>query len=388
MKRIVYVAVAICLVVLSSGCDVLLKGLAQSQAANAAANIPARAKTIAYPPNKDRIAILGYAPGAAMTTPTVANGTRYKDFIFTDVDVKTEYYKKGAPTWDGGKKDLVADIITPKNDNQKNRPCFIFLFGGGFSGKFNDCTEEVCKGLALKGYVTVVADYRIGFSNALLSVQCQGDFNTGMYPAYVRSIQDARSLVRYLKANAERLGIDRERIFISGQSAGALTSIGVALMDANNAPKVAVNQVGNSLDPMNDNMQYNSNVAGVVAMAGAVFDPMLAINRSNVAPICFISGTCDELIDMYQGNAFRCKDKNTFPTIYGGAAIYEAMKDKNDVQFNLICNGGHGMGTVGYSKLVDIITDFTYSVLQKKPITGKQIINAEKGVCNKPDICK
>lgn len=388
MKRLCYLAIYTCIVILTSSCDVLLKGLEKSQAANAAATMPARAKTITYPANKDRIPVLGYAPGAALPTPIVENGVRYKDFIFSDIEVNTEYYKKGAPMWDGSKKDLIADIITPKNDKQKGRPCFIFLFGGGFAGKFDDCTEEVCRSLALKGYVTVAADYRLGFSESILAVQCGGNFNTGMYPAYIRAIQDARSLIRYLKANAERLGIDKDKIFISGQSAGALISIGVALMDNTNAPKDIVSQVGNNLDPLNDNMQYNSEVAGVVAMAGAVIDPALAINRTKITPINFISGTCDELIDMYQGNPFRCQDKKTYPIIYGGAAIYEAMKTNNQVQLNEICNGGHGMGSVGYAKLVQIITDFTFDVLQKKPISGKYIIGAEKGVCNKPDICK
>ena len=145
----------------------------------------------------------------------------------------------------------------------------IFLVGGGFAGKFDDCTQEVCKGMVQKGYVVVAADYRVGFKNALLAGQCIGDFNSGMYPAYVRAIQDSRSLIRYLKANAERLGIDPNLIFISGQSAGALAAIGTALMDNNNAPKEVMSQVGGSLDPMNDNMQYDTKVAGVISMAGA-----------------------------------------------------------------------------------------------------------------------
>lgn len=380
--------------VLFSSCDALLQNIQKSQQAQTAANqaagkAPKRAYTLNLPPNKDRILPDGYAAGDIMVANPNPWGTRYKDYIYTDFDITTEYYKKGAPMWDGSKKDLIMDIITPRTDAEKKRPCLIFLFGGGFAGKFDDCTQEVCKGMVQKGYVVVAADYRVGFKNALLAGQCIGDFNTGMYPAYLRSIQDARSVIRYLKANAERLGIDPNLIFISGQSAGALTSIAVPLMDNNNAPKEILGQVGGSLDPMNDNMKYDSKVAGVISMAGAVIDPNLVLGRKISTPMDFIHGTCDELLDMYSGNPFRCADRKTFPIVYGGAAIYEASKTQNNpVYLNMICNGSHSMSVIGYNKLIDLISDFTYSVIQGHPITGKQIVTPEKGVCNKPELCK
>lgn len=377
-----------------SSCDALLQNIQKSQQAQTAANqaagkAPKRAYTLNLPPNKDRILPDGYAQGDIMVTNPNPWGIRYKEYIYTDFDIRTEYYKKGAPMWDGSKKDIIMDIVTPRNDAEKKRPCLIFLFGGGFAGKFDDCTQEVCKGMVQKGYVVVAADYRVGFKNALLAGQCIGDFNTGMYPAYVRAIQDSRSLIRYLKANAERLGIDPNLIFISGQSAGALAAIGTALMDNNNSPKEVMSQVGGSLDPMNDNMQYDTKVAGVISMAGAVIDPNLVLGKKISTPMNFIHGTCDELLDMYSGSPFRCADRKTFPIVYGGAAIYEASKTQNNpVYLNMICNGSHSMSVIGYNKLIDLISDFTYSVIQGKPITGKQIVPAEKGVCNKPELCK
>lgn len=392
-KNLNILAILISTVLLSS-CDAILQNIQktnqQQTAANqAAGTAPKRAYTLTLPANKDRIPADGFAAGDIMVTNPNPWGIRYKDYVYTDFDISTEYYKKGAPTWDGGKKDLIMDIVTPRNDAEKKRPCLVFLFGGGFAGKVDDCTQEIGKGMAQKGYVVVLADYRIGFKNGLLAGQCLGDFNTGMYPAYLRAIQDARSVVRYLKANAERLGIDRNMIFVSGHSAGALTSIGLGLMDDTNAPKDILAQVGGSMDPMKDNMQYDAKIAGVISMAGAVIDPYLVLGKKINTPMDFIHGTCDEIVDMYSGNPFRCQDRKTFPVIYGGAAIYEASKQNgNSVYLNMICNGSHGMGSVGYNHLVNLISDFTYSVIQGNPITGKKIIPAEKGVCNKPDLCK
>lgn len=101
-----------------------------------------------------------------------------------------------------------------------------------------------------------------------------------------------------------------------------------------------------------------------------------------------IGGTCDELIDLYKGTPFRCEDQKSFPFIYGSGAIYAAMKDRNSMYFNMICNGGHGMGSVGYPNLLKLMSNYTYSIIQGNPLTGKAIIPAVKGVCNKPDLCK
>lgn len=253
--------------------------------------------------------------------------------------------------------------------------------------KVDDCTTEICKGMVQKGYVVASIDYRIGFANAMLSPQCEGDFNTGFYPAVIRAVQDARSAVRYLKANAERLGIDPDKIFIGGQSAGAITALGMALYDDADVPEEVLKQVGGTLDPQKDNMEYNSKVAGVYSMAGAIFSEKIIVKKANT-PFLLISGSCDELIDPVKAPAYKCKDRKTFPEIAGSGLIYEIMKNNNIMKFDYICGGGHGMGSVGFNKLLNLVSGFTYSVLQGKPINGKEIIMADAPVCNKPETCK
>lgn len=58
------------------------------------------------------------------------------------------------------------------------------------------------------------------------------------------------------------------------------------------------------------------------------------------------------------------------------------------MKFDYICGGGHGMGSVGFNKLLNLVSGFTYSVLQGKPVTGKEIIMADAPVCNRPETCK
>ncbi|HNE49563.1 MAG: alpha/beta hydrolase [Chitinophagales bacterium] len=394
IKNKLYIPLLVAVSIATSSCDALLQTLQKSnqdkvQANKDAGNAPKRAYTLKLPPNPDRILPDGYAPGDILNTQPSPWGVRYKDFVFSDYNVTTEYYKRQAPMWDGSRKNLIMDIVSPVNDGERKRPCLVFLFGGGFAGKFDDCTQEIAKGFAQKGYVVALPDYRVGFKNDLLAGQCIGDFNTGMYPAFARAVQDARSAIRYLKANATRLGIDPNLIFLSGHSAGALVTIAVPITNDTNLPKEILAQVGGTLDPMNDNMQYDTKIAGGIALAGAVVDPYLIVGKKIDTPMDFFAGTCDELIDMYSGNPFRCQDRKTFPIAYGGAAIYEASRQSgNPVHLNMICNGSHSMSSIGYSKLIELMDNFTYSVLKGNPIIGKSIIPAEKGVCNKPELCK
>ncbi len=369
-----------------SSCTALLQ--TQTTIQKVTGQLPPRAYVINYPPNKDRIKPTLIPGGKMLNTNPNPFGVRYKDYVFNDYSIATEVYKKNTPAHNGSNTNLIMDIFTPNEDGERKRPCVVYIFGGGFYMKVDDCTTEVCKGMVQKGYVVASIDYRIGFENAILSPQCQGDFNTGFYPAVIRAVQDARSAVRYLKANAERLGIDPDKIFIGGQSAGAITALGMALYEEDDIPKGILDQVGGTLDPMQDNMQYDSKVAGVFTLAGAIITQKILGKKANATAIEMISGSCDELIDPVKGVAYKCKEKNTFPEIAGSGLIYEFIKDKNPTQFYYVCGGGHGMSSVGFNKLLDLISNFTYSTLQGNPLKGKEIIMADAPVCNRPETCK
>jgi predicted esterase len=369
-----------------NGCTALLQ--TQTSVQKATGQLPPRAYDINYPPNKDRIKPTLIPGGKQLVTNPNPYGKRYKDYVFKDYTIDPETYKKDAPTYNGKSMDIIMDIFTPKDDAETKRPCIVYIFGGGFAMKVDDCTTEVCKGMVQKGYVVASIDYRIGFDNAMGAAQCQGDFNTGMYPAAIRAVQDARSAVRYIKANAERLGIDPNKIFVGGQSAGAIAALGLALYEDADIPKGILDQVGGSLDPMKDNMQYDTRVAGVFSLAGAILTEKILGKKANATAIELISGSCDELIDPVKGPAFKCKQRNTFPEVAGSGLIYEFLKNSNTVKFDYMCGGGHGMSSVGFNKLLTLISDFTFSVLQGNPIRGKEILQADAPVCNKPETCR
>lgn len=348
-----------------------------------------RKNTVTYPPNPDRIKPASYTPAPVLTVNVNPNGVRYKDYVFAGYDVKTEYYQRNAPNYDGSVSNLIMDIFTPKNDTEKKRPCIVYIFGGGFYMKVDDGIQEMCKGMVQKGYVVACIDYRIGFKNSNLSMLCIGDYysDNGFYEAEMRACQDARSAIRYLKANAERLGIDPDMLIVGGQSAGAITALNSQFYtDADVKPNV-LKQLGGSLDRSDDNNQFDHRTAGIFQLSGCTFNEQTL--RPNKTPLYLLFGSCDEILYPDKGFTYHCGNKNpNMPYHYGGRYIYNKLKGTSPVRLDMICKGGHGPGGWGYNKMVDWVTSFTYSVITGTFKNTSNTVYPNKPVCNKIDDCQ
>jgi acetyl esterase len=85
------------------------------------------------------------------------------------------------------------------------RPAIVFFFGGGWTSGRVTQFEPQAKYLAQRGLVAARADYRVRSRHGTTPDKC---------------VEDSKSAVRWLRANAARLGIDPQRIAASGGSAG------------------------------------------------------------------------------------------------------------------------------------------------------------------------
>lgn len=86
-----------------------------------------------------------------------------------------------------------------------NAPAIVFFFGGGWSSGSPQQFEEQCRYLAKRGMVAITADYRVKTRNDVKPIQC---------------VADARSAIRWVRANAVKLGVDPNRVAAGGGSAG------------------------------------------------------------------------------------------------------------------------------------------------------------------------
>lgn len=128
---------------------------------------------------------------------------------------KVETYRKVGDT------ELKIWIFEPKEKATKPKPAIVFFFGGGWTSGTPSQFVPQSKHLAERGMVAIVADYRVASRNMAKPIDC---------------VADAKACVRYIRANAVRLGIDPDRIAAGGGSAGGHLAAATATLLGLEAP--------------------------------------------------------------------------------------------------------------------------------------------------------
>ncbi len=106
--------------------------------------------------------------------------------------------------------DLKCDLHYPPEGASK-RTAVIHLYGGGFMRGNRVQAADAATFFAQRGYLGVCAWYRLG--------------DVAKWPA---QIEDAKAAIRWTRANAEKLGIDPDKIVLAGYSAGGALGLLVA----------------------------------------------------------------------------------------------------------------------------------------------------------------
>jgi acetyl esterase/lipase len=110
----------------------------------------------------------------------------------------------------GGDIDLTLDVYRPPEDITPKRMAIVHLFGGGFfvGNKNAGYIINDAKALGARGYTNISANYRLQ--------------NQGSWPA---QIHDVKAAIRWTRANADRLGVDADKIAVAGYSAGGMLAL-------------------------------------------------------------------------------------------------------------------------------------------------------------------
>jgi hypothetical protein len=176
-----------------------------------------------------------------------ANAQRFLTEVFPSVNVTTNViYGQNYEVLTGTPvlKDLKMDIYEPAGavDPLNTRPLVIYLHTGSYippiinsnaTGSRNDSASvEMCKQFARRGYVVANMDYRLGWdpTNSNLDVR-RGTLLMAVY----RSIQDAKSCVRFFREDAainnNTYKIDPNNIFLCGQGTGGYIALNYAVLN-------------------------------------------------------------------------------------------------------------------------------------------------------------
>ncbi len=169
-----------------------------------------------------------------------------------------------------------VDVFLPKNTEGKV-PVVIYIHGGGWgSGAMEDAIiGSSIRSLLDRGIAVVGTGYRY-LRDASLD---------GVKPSVKGCLDDAEAAVKFVKANADKWGIDTSRIALAGGSAGACTALYLGLKDDNSLGIKALGPViaQTSIDPKQmkewiPNIKYGQHAFGFRS-----FDEWLT-SRNKVLP--------------------------------------------------------------------------------------------------------
>ena len=243
------------------------------------------------------------------TTAIFDSVTMIGDVVYGNAPFLNSPYSDESNTTDS---DLLLDIYQPVGDSLDLRPMIIFAHSGGFltGNRQHDDMIAFCDSFARKGYVTATIDYRQGFYVIT---------NVGLHStrAAYRGLQDGRSAVRFMRANASVYGVDTNHIYLAGSSAGAFISLHSIYMD-DPAEKPAEAGEGTYIDilppfvftapdlgpyDIGDNLNFGGEPNAIISLWGAIQDSLL-ITVENDEPALLIHGTADGTVPFNRGNPF------------------------------------------------------------------------------------
>ncbi|MFT5217812.1 MAG: hypothetical protein ACI83H_002953 [Glaciecola sp.] len=247
-------------------------------------------------------------------------------FSIGEIDSITNLVYGTALDYQGNSTDLELDIYYPSLsiDPLNSRPFVLIIHGGGFLvGDKNDRKQE-CITLAQRGYVAATINYRLGWNTGLQNIQ-----------AIYRAHQDAHASLRYLVANYNAYGIDKNWIFIGGSSAGSITANN-AIYTSQSEWNVIYPGIENLLGSLNTsgNIYTNSfDIKGMFNNWGAV--PINSMQPNEMVPQIAFHGELDPTVDI-----------DTATSLIGSRSIHYALISNgicSDITIDTV--GLHGIFT-------------------------------------------
>ena len=223
------------------------------------------------------VALLSTVAGCTVPRPPGDGPLRYRDPVFSSVAVSPGITYRSAPDNSGNPVALELDLYQPTGDTVSRRPAVVWVHGGGFAVGDKGSGRNFATYFARRGYVAVSINYRL-----LAPPGCGGnpDPTPQCEQAALAAQHDAQAAVRWLRANAAFLGVDRDRIAMAGSSAGAITSLLAAWR---------------SEDPgTSGNPEPSSAIRAAVSISGGT--PTNEYITAGDAPAIFFHGTADRTV--------------------------------------------------------------------------------------------
>lgn len=202
---------------------------------------------------------------------------------------EVEVYKKASGD------DLRIYRLDPSGHDPKTdkRPAVVFFFGGSWNGGSVAQFEPHANYLAGRGIVAFLADYRVKSRQKTPPLAC---------------VEDGKSAIRWVRQNAERLGVDPDKIIAGGGSAGGHVAATTGICDGLEGPDedLSVSSKSEALllfNPVYDNGPDGYGHDRVTEWFPAI-SPAHNITKDDPPTIVFL-GSEDKLIPVSTAKKFR-----------------------------------------------------------------------------------
>lgn len=189
------------------------------------------------------------------------------------------------------------------------RPCVVFFHGGGWRNGNPKQFQAYAERLAEHGVIGISAQYRLMTEEQVLPTE---------------AVQDARSALRFVRAQAAQLGCDPQRIGAGGGSSGGHLAVMTAVLTTQVGPEGKALPAPGGIDDPADNLAVSPRPAALFLM-----NPPLNLERydrpvpmelrrplsptqlidASLPPTWIFQGTADKVVPFAQVTEFRDRAK-------------------------------------------------------------------------------
>ena len=121
---------------------------------------------------------------------------------------------------------LTIDVFhTNQSYEHGNNTAIVFFHGGGWAFGTPGEFFTTCERYAEMGIVTFSVEYRLSIDNGVTPSKTISP---------IESVMDARSAMRWVRENAAKFHLDKNKIVVAGQSAGGQLALSTAMIDEYN----------------------------------------------------------------------------------------------------------------------------------------------------------
>lgn len=203
-----------------------------------------------------------------------------------------------------------------------NRPVLLMVHGGAWVVGQKEWMDARARFHARRGLVVATIDYRKTTSDAL----CSGD---GWNRAAYRAMQDVNAAAQLLVATSAEHAIDPDAIFLYGNSAGAITTLSLALTGDVAIDGVLGDLVASegALDGVSLHPEIDVAVRALYTQAGAVLDAGLVDPTARPA-LLLMHSEGDASVPYATGGTAVCQDAPI--TVYGSSWVADTISAPDD----------------------------------------------------------